>query len=198
MATRSGAGHNKSRQHHCAPDHHIGGGGISVPGSQAWSGLANADCRARGSCAQQSSKSRVRAASAKCLQSCAAGFHDKLPKWACDIVCDHLPYDRRPSGASLSFTGIGFYFVSLAALLTALIGLSRILSRRSFSNGYCWRLVHRNGLGDSLLGANGVASARRHGRVARSGVAGLLRQESRGLWQLSASFCTARQPLILA
>ena len=61
VVTRSGAGRNKPRQHHCALDHHICGCGISVPGSQAWSGLADADCRVRRSCAQQFSKSRVRA-----------------------------------------------------------------------------------------------------------------------------------------
>jgi undecaprenyl-diphosphatase len=40
----------------------------------------------------------------------AARFHNELPKWACDIVCNHLSDDRRPSGASLSFPDIGPLF----------------------------------------------------------------------------------------
>ena len=124
MVTRSGAGRNKPRQHHCALDHHICGCGISVPGSQAWSGLADADCRVRRSCAQQFSKIRVRAPSARCRQPRAARFHDEFPKWALSAIT-YLTIAALLARAYPSPI-LELYFMLLAALLTVLIGLSRI------------------------------------------------------------------------
>ena len=170
MVTRSGAGRNKSRQHHCALDRNICNCGISVPGSQAWSGLADADCSARRPRTQQSSEICVRAPSARCRQPCAARFHDKLPERACHIVCDHLSDDRSPSRTSLPFTDIGPLLYDTRGPSNGAHRPEPNLSWCSFSNGYSWRLVHRDGLGHRLLGADGVASAGRPDRTVQFGV----------------------------
>ena len=72
------------------------------------------------------SEIRVCAPSARFCHPCGASFHDKLPERACHAVCDYISNDRRPARTSLPFTHVNLYFMSLAALLTALIGLSRI------------------------------------------------------------------------
>jgi hypothetical protein len=60
---------------------------------------------------------------------------------------------------SQSSLKIGLYLVALAALLTMVIGISRIYLSGSLSDRRSWRLVHRCGLGHGLLGADGVALA---------------------------------------
>ena len=170
MVARSGAGRDKSRQRRCTFDYDLCGGGISVPGSQAWSGMADADCRARRPSTQQSSKIRVRAPEAGSRPPCAARLHDKLPKRACHIICDHLFDDRCPSRPSLPFTNIGLLLHVTRGASNGPHRPEPDLSWCSFSDGYSRRLVHRYGLGHRLLGAVGVASARRPARIRRSDV----------------------------
>ena len=170
MVARSGAGCDKSRQRRCALDHDFCGGGISVPGPQAWSSLADADCGARRPCTQQSSKIRVRAPAAGSRQPCAARFHDKLPKRARHIVCDRLFDDRRPSRTSLPIASFGLLLHVARGACNGPRRPEPDLSRRSFSDGYSRRLVHRYGLGHRLLGAVGLASASRPDRTRRSDV----------------------------
>jgi hypothetical protein len=170
MVSGSGAGRNKSRQRRSSFDHNFYGGGISVPGSQAWSGLADVDCSAWRPCTQQSSKIRLRAPEAASRQSCAARFHDKLSKRARHIVCDHLFDDRCSSRASLSFTDLGLLLHGCRGASDGPYRPEPDLSWCSFSNGYSRRLVHRYGLGHRLLGAGGLASASRPARIRRSDV----------------------------
>ena len=170
MVARSGARRDKSRQRRRAFDHDFCGGGISVPGSQAWSGMADVDCSDRRPCTQQSSKIRVRAPEAGSRQLCAARFHDKLPKRARHIVCDHLFDDRCPSRPSLPCTNIGLLLHVTRGASNGPHRPQPDLSWCSFSDGYSRRLVHRYGLGHRLLGAVGLASASRPARIRRSDV----------------------------
>ena len=104
------------------------------------------------------------------VSSCAARFHDKLPKRARHIVCDHLFDDRCPSRPSLPCTNIGLLLHVTRGASNGPHRPQPDLSWCSFSDGYSRRLVHRYGLGHRLLGAVGLASASRPARIRRSDV----------------------------
>src|SRR5271169_2665793 len=126
MVTRGGAGRNKSRQHHCALDRNICDCGISVPGSQAWSGLADADCSARRPRTQQSSKILFARPRPDVVSHVTRVFTTSFPSGHATLSA--ITYLTIAALLARAYPSpvLDLYFISLAAPLTVLIGLSRI------------------------------------------------------------------------
>ena len=94
-------------------------------------------------------------------RSWRAGVHHELPQRPCHTIRHHLSHDRSSARASLPVIP-GEPLLHVARNFSH--GARRCKSRLpwcSLSDGCDWRLVHWRSLGHRLLGADGLASARR-------------------------------------